>query len=117
MLSIQYILGIGINLFVKFPDSGSAKDYWDFANSQLLVVTHIIVAVLLSIGSITLLIRSIRNKNQKFILISGIGLVSILVAGFSGSKYVPTQNDIYSFIMAIGFITAFLSYITGLFFV
>jgi hypothetical protein len=115
-LSVQYLLGLTTNLFVQFPQSENASVLWKFAWTQLPLALHIIVGLLLFIGSIALLIRAIILKDKPWIKASAIGLVAILIAGVSGAIFVPTQSAIYSYVMGITFIVAFLSYTGGLYY-
>lgn len=113
ILMVQYLLGMATNLFVQFPQSQNASQLWEFAWKQLPLASHIITGIALLIGAVVLLIQSIKKRQRKWILVSTIGLVSIIVAGYSGATFIPTQINIYSFIMSLGFIIALLSYVFG----
>lgn len=115
MLTLQYLFGMVVNLFIQFPSNASEKVLWQFAVKQLPLTVHMILGGLLVIGGIVLLIRAVRKKNKNWIWASSIGLFSLLVASFSGSQFIPTQQDSYSFIMAITFIAVFISYGWGIY--
>src|SRR5258708_2654539 len=85
ILAIQYILGMTANLFAKFPESASAGQLWEYAWSQFSIASHIIVGLLLLVGAIVFVVRSILAKDKKWIVFSTIGLVAIFIAGFSGA--------------------------------
>jgi heme A synthase len=114
-LSLQYLLGMYTNLFVQFPEHGNPGQYWEFAWKQLPVALHILLALGLLIGAIGLLIRSIKQKNKKWIITAAVGAITILAAGLSGARFIPSQEDILSFSMAVAFIIAILSYCWGIY--
>ncbi len=104
LLVAQYVLGILTNLFIMFPENKTDWQQWDFAKSQLLLVAHIILGILLLFGSIALLVRAIKLKDRTWKIVASIGLVSILLAIVSGSEFVSTQQAAYSLGMSILFI-------------
>jgi hypothetical protein len=109
-LVVQYLLGMYVNLFVPFPENATEGQLWAFSWSQPALAAHIVLAFLLSLGAIILCIRSVRSKSRVWIWSSFIGLIALLAAGFSGSRFIPTQTDAYSYSMALWFIAAFASY-------
>jgi hypothetical protein len=115
ILILQYFLGMLANLFVQFPDTTNEKLLWQFVQGQWIVVTHMILGFLLLIGSIVLLFRSIRRKDKDWIIAASLGLAAILTAVGAGSEFIPTQQDVYSYIMAVAFIIAVISYGWGIF--
>jgi SNF family Na+-dependent transporter len=115
ILILQYLLGMAANLFVQFPDTKNEKKLWEFAGSQWTVVTHMILGFLLLIGGFVLLFRSIRRKDKNWIIAGGVGLFAILIAVGAGSEFIPTQQDVYSFLMAAAFILAILAYGWGIY--
>ena len=115
VLAIEYLLGMTSNLFVQFPNSKSEGAMWAYAFKSIPTALHIIVGILLVGGSIMLLIRSIQRKNKLWIRISIIGLITLIMAAMSGSRFIPTQQASYSYIMSIAFIAAFLAYGWGVY--
>lgn len=114
-LTLQFILGMVANLFVRFPENGSPQQFWKFAWSQLPVAVHIIIGFALLLGSLTLVIRSFIKKDSIWKIVSTIGFLSILIAVYGGVSFIPSQKDTFSFLMALGFIAAFLSYVIGIY--
>lgn len=110
ILFLQYLFGMFANLFVQFPDTKNETALWEFARGQVAVMIHIIIAFLLLIAAVVLLIRSIRRKDKSWVTGASVGLFWILVAFISGVRFIPTQEDLYSFFMSVAFILAFLSY-------
>jgi hypothetical protein len=115
MLAVQYVLGMYVNLFVKFPDNSTQSQLWEFAWSQPALVAHILIAFALLFGSIALCIRAARHRPTVWIWPSLIGLLALVAAGLSGASFVPTQTDLYSYSMSIAFIIAFCAYAWGIY--
>jgi hypothetical protein len=115
ILILQYLFGMAVNLFVQFPDSKNEGQLWEFAQSQWYLIVHIFFALGLLISGVVLLIRAIRRKDRNWIIAGGVGLFWILVAFMSGVQFVPTQQDVYSYVMAAAFILAVASYGWGLY--
>lgn len=114
-LILQYLLGMFANMFVSFPDTTNEVTLWEFAKGQWPVMTHIILGALLVIGGIVFLIRAIRRKDKQWIIAASVGLFGVLAAGIAGARFIPTQQDVYSYIMAVAFILAFLAYGWGIY--
>jgi len=113
MLVLQYLLGIATNLFVTFPESGTEGQFWKFAWSQGVLAAHIILGILLMLGSLVLFVRAIAYKNKGWIVVSLIGFIAIFAAGLAGALFIPSQKDWYSMVMSISFIVALLTYFWG----
>src|SRR6476646_1189324 len=105
-LACQYILGMLANLFIAFPEGNNDWQQWEFAKTQLLLMAHIVLGMLLLIGSIALYIRAFRAKDRTWKIASGIGLGSILLAIISGSEFISSQQEYYSLVMSVLFIVA-----------
>lgn len=113
-LAIQFILGIYINLFVKFPENANARANWTFAQHSWLVLSHILLGTLLLLNAAVLVIRVYRNKLDRWKLPTVIGLIGILIAWLAGEQFVSTGKDAWSFVMALGFVLAVSIYGWGL---
>jgi len=114
-LVVQYALGMYVNLFVPFPEAGTEGQLWEFAWSQPALATHIVLAILIFIGAVVLCIRAYLSRDSAWILPSFIGLLGVLIAGADGAQFIPTQSDLFSYLMALGFLIAALSYAWGLY--
>ena len=114
-LIVQYLLGMFANMFVTFPDTSKEATLWEFAKAQPSIMTHIVLAALLVIGGIVLLIRAIRKKDKQWIIAGSVGLFGLLAGGIAGARFIPTQQDGYSFIMAVAFIVSFVAYGWGIY--
>jgi hypothetical protein len=111
LLSIEYILGMINNLYVQFPETGTEAQMWEFAWKQISVGAHIILGIILLLAGLFIFIRAIRDGNRTITIVSGIGFIAILVAGFSGAMFIPAQMDLYSLSMSIAFLVALLCYV------
>src|SRR5579872_3162467 len=104
LLVLQFILGMLANLYATIPKQ---KSYEVF--HQLGFITfHALNGTLILVLGIILVVKSPR-KDPAFRPAVG-GLVNVVLAFTFGEFYVFTQKDIFSFLMALGFIVALLSY-------
>src|SRR5258708_4739919 len=103
-LVFQYLLGMWSNLFVQFPEMGDQGRFWEFAWKQLPLALHIILGLLLLVGSSALIAQALKSKDKTWIKVSIVGFLAILLSAYSGSTFISTQNDLYSLIMSAGFI-------------
>lgn len=115
-LSVQYLLGIAISMFVKFPGSGSEAQMWEAAKSQPLFWAHMLLGTLLFLNAAFISFRTFKMKDKVWKKAAGVGILAILAASFAGSSFVSSQNDAYSLLMATAFIIALLSYFWGLYY-
>ena len=113
-LVIQYALGMVTNLFVQFPDTSQAGPLWEAARSQFPSAAHIVVGTLLLIGAVVFTIRAAGKDNRPWLASALGGLVGIIVAYISGVIFTTLQSDVYSLVMALGFIAAVVAYGWGL---
>ena len=110
ILIAQYVLGMTSNLFVTFPTDGGPGLFWEFAWHQIPLALHIIVGTLLFVFSIVLLVVAIKQKAKRWITAGIVGVISIFVAAYAGAQFVNTQSAIFSYVMSLFFIIAFVSY-------
>jgi hypothetical protein len=114
-LILEFLFGMFANLFVEFPDTHNERLLWEFARGQTSLVIHMLIALLLVIGGIVFLVRTIRRKEKSLIIAASVGLATLLLATYSGAEFVSTQQDSYSFAMATAFILALVSYGWGMY--
>ncbi len=115
VLAIEYLLGMATTSFVQFPENKPEGQLWAFAWKQFPLAAHIIIGGLLLVGAIVFILRSVMERNKTWIIASSIATVGIFLAVFGGSKFIPTQQDSFSFIMAFSFLLSFLAYGWGLY--
>lgn len=111
LLIFQFVLGMLMNLFAVAPSDPK------FAAEPLLIKlifpAHIIVALLLLIGSVFIFVLSIRNQIAESSKVAGQGLSSIIFATAGGLATVFLKgigSEIASLVMAISFLSAFIAY-------
>lgn len=112
-LVVEYLLGMFSNLYVQFPDTNNPSQLWQYAWTQDSEASHIVLGMLLFLGTLALLVRALFYKDRTWTIAAGIGLAGILVAMYGGVNFIPTQNDPYSLIMSIAFIVALLALVWG----
>jgi divalent metal cation (Fe/Co/Zn/Cd) transporter len=114
MLGIQFILGMILNLFIKLPDNpkglGSAIKH----GGGVVLVLHVLIAIGLLIGSISLIARAYAARSKPWLIASIIGALGIIAALTNGFAFVGNNNDVNSFVMALGFLVAATSYSVAL---
>jgi len=113
VLVAEYFLGIFTTFLVKFPEELNEKEVWRFAFQQIPLALHIIVGTLLFIGAVSFFIRALKLKNRIWIATSSVAVAAILGGLGTGSTFVTSQNDLYSFIMSISLMIALISYSIG----
>jgi ACR3 family arsenite efflux pump ArsB len=114
LLIVQFALGMGVNLYVTLPAAGHPGHASWFGNGALLAL-HAALGMLLILGAIFVLVRSIMARNATLIVTSAAGLVAILLAAFFGSGFTDKLTDGYSIGMALAFAAALACYAIGLF--
>ncbi len=114
-LTIQYLLGEFANIFIHFPDGQKGGQLWKFAWTQIPLALHIIIGFLLLFGAIVFFIRALVQKDRLWIFVSSLAGFVILEAVIAGAIFIPTQKDVYSYIMAVNFLIALFSLFWGIY--
>jgi peptidoglycan/LPS O-acetylase OafA/YrhL len=109
-LAVQYILGMFANLYVQFPIDKPESQLWTFTWSQFSTATHTIIGLLLLIGAVVFLVRSIRTKSKFWIITAIVGLLAMVIAVVCGSLFVSTQLAFFSYIMSLCFLIGAAAY-------
>lgn len=127
LLAAQFILGMVLNLFVTLPRTHPGQQGNYFVRSGhtfgwaitvgggVALFLHVLVALVLLGSSISLFVRAVKSHKQFWIWVSGIGLLGILAAFSNGLAFLDFNHDSSSFIMAMGYILATVSYGMGVF--
>lgn len=111
---IQYLLGMGLNLYVSVPrhhPGSSGGDFflrawqsvlWGLAHGTLLA-THAGLGILILLGSLRLLLAAFRAPAAGGLRwMSLLGLLAVVGAGFNGAAFLSYHLDLSSMIMAAG---------------
>jgi hypothetical protein len=114
LLFVQFLTGTWLSLFATFSGTSNStlSAAMDVMMSGSMPATHLAVGVLLSVLSIVelaVLWDSGQSGPAKF---AAGGLASIVLAGISGTAFAYSgfQSGVYSYLMAVAFISAFASY-------
>ena len=108
LLSIQFIDGMWLNLFVQFsPFTGMMNFMFNYGP---IFMFHVFIGFILFILSLIGFVAFTRNQPIG-VFLPLLNLLSIIMAGISGMLFMMTgfSNNYYSFIMAIGFIISIMS--------
>ena len=103
---VQYALGMVVNLYVTVParDQGGgflAAIGRALANGPVALGLHAGLGLLLVLGSISLVVRSVLSGNRTLIVLSVVFLLALLGAASSGASFVNSGNDGASASMAM----------------
>ena len=105
-LLVQLALGIAVNLYVTVP----ARDQGGgtltaigraLSGGPVALALHAGLGLLILLGTITLLVRSILSRRGPLIWLSAVTLLAILGAVGSGASFVNSSNDGASLGMAL----------------
>jgi len=121
LLTIQFIIGIWINLFA--PMNITVQQYHRYMMGMMggilmsimsqvpEIMVHMMIGILIGVFALIILILSFFTKKPLIIILAIINGPLTLMAGISGLYFVlgGLQNNILSFIMSIGFIGVVLS--------
>jgi hypothetical protein len=123
-LLIQFLLGMYTNLFIALPrvtvqGSGALMPgmgrMMSVGFSDPVFMVHMIVGMLLALGAIATVIVAVSLKQTPFMIITVIGLISVLIAGYGGlTFFMNGQHNSASYTMAVGWLSAFTTYFMAL---
>lgn len=106
LLSVQFVLGKLINLFVDLPSNADKQEQMKELFSQWQYAGHIIVGTFLVILAIILVIGSFKAKHGMMKVLSVVGFAALVVASIGGRMFVDSYSSTGSLVMALGFIVA-----------
>jgi len=133
-LFLQFLVGMWLNLFATFPQlagssgnimfgamMGSMMSFMLSGGMSVLMVHMMMGLVILALAVVLLAIFATSFSSEKktsFVLLGVAGLGSIIFAGISGLYFMYSGfgNDVYSYLMSVGFILAFMAYFAELLF-
>lgn len=117
-LLLQFLMGTWLNLFAAFPpELGSYSGMigmmsFMFSGGMPVLMVHMMMGYLLLLLSMVVLVASIQTGDARTVFLGAVGLASVLLASVSGLDFMFSgfQNNIYSYLMAVGFVVAFMVY-------
>ena len=103
---VQYALGIWVNLYVTVPARDQGSGFLTaigraLANGPVALGIHAGLGLLLVLGSISLVVRSVLSHNRALIVLSVLFLLALLGAASSGASFVDSGRDSASASMAM----------------
>lgn len=120
VLLVQFLLGMYANLFIDLPRATTQGPGALMLNMRRMMsvgfldplfMIHMIVGMLLVLGAIAAVVVAGTVKQPSFIIITIIGLVSVLVAGYGGlAFFMNGHHNSASYTMAIGWLSAITTY-------
>ncbi len=126
LLAVQFLVGMLVNLFVQVPSvhpGANAPEYfsgavqgvvWALLHGPLWLLVHAIVGLLLFLASLILIGFAIAARLRAWIIVSVVGLLGIVAAGFNGASFMNYGHNFSSLLMSIGFLLSAVPYTIGL---
>ncbi len=115
LLFVQFLLGMFVNLYVQIPQfhagnsPGMGSMMPRITNPALWA--HMMLGMFIALAAIWGVIAAIFTGRGAAIALAAAGFVSVLVAGYGGISFLMFgQNDVASYLMAVGFLCAFTAY-------
>jgi len=120
MLLIEFGLGVGVNLYVTLPSTGSGGSLSSafresVSGGPAILAVHAVLGTLLLLTGTSALVRAIVFRRRWTVVVTTVALVSIVVAWISGSKFVADGKSASSLSMALATAITILSYALILF--
>lgn len=127
MLVAQFLLGMGVNLFVVIPKdhpgsnppeyfSGVAQSVaWALLHGHILLILHAGLGLVLVFAAVGTLVQAMRTRSRGLVVTASLGAFGVIGAGFNGGSYLNYHEDFSSMIMATGFAVAVVAYVIGLY--
>jgi len=105
-LVVQYALGMWVNLYVTVPARDQGGGFFPavgraLANGPVALGIHAGLGLLLVLGAISLVVRSVLARNAALIVLSAVFFLALLGAASSGASFVDSGRDSASASMAI----------------
>lgn len=127
LLLIQYLLGMVVNLYVTLPGrhpGAGARNYftgvtsglaWVIASGPAWTAAHAAFGLALVVAALASIALTRRSGNRTATVISAVGALAILGAGFNGASFLDYGHSFSSMIMAGLWALALACYVTGVF--
>jgi hypothetical protein len=118
----QFLLGMVSNFYANPPVSVpgvrgnfdnrlGAAARWALLHGPPELQAHVVLGLSLGLGAIALAIGALRVRERPWFPLAVLGLVAVAGAGLAGAAFLAYhQDDLYSLLMSIAFITALFIY-------
>jgi hypothetical protein len=125
LLAIEFLIGMVVNLFVQVPSvhpGANAPEYfsgvvqgvvWALLHAPLWLLIHAIVGLVLFLVSLILIGFAIAARRRAWIIVSVLGFIGIMAAGFNGASFMNYGQNFSSLLMSVGFLLAAVFYVFG----
>ena len=115
VLTVQFLLGIGVNLTVHVPHAHFGVGSMMAAmRGQPLLMVHMMIGMLTAVLALAAAATAAASARAGVTVTAVIGLVAVLVAGYGGIRFLLTGGNAASFTMAVGFVVAYAAYFVEL---
>jgi hypothetical protein len=111
LLVLIYLLGVYGALFIEIPEG----EGWSFVMSSVVLLGHAVLGTLLIFHSGSILVMARKAKSATWTWVSVLGLAGVLLSVGTGSSYITTDNDWFTFAMSVGFAISILAYLYGIY--
>ena len=115
LLSIQFIIGMWMNLFAVFPSFGHSFSMYGmmqviFSVPELMI--HMMLGIFIELVSLIIFFVFAMAGDYRLSALSAVASITILAAGIGGLEFIFSgfANNIFSFIMSLGFIFTVVAY-------
>jgi hypothetical protein len=127
LLGLQFLLGIVANLYVQIPDThpgSGAENYfvgvlqgigWVITQGAWALQLHATLGLLLILLALLLTGLAFTRRERVWMILSPIGAIGMIGAGFNGASFINYGHDFSSLLMSVGFLLALVSYLVGLY--
>ncbi|MEM3845157.1 MAG: hypothetical protein QXU98_05595 [Candidatus Parvarchaeota archaeon] len=115
LLLIQFLIGMWMNLFAVFPSFGPSDFMYGMMQvmfSVLELMIHMMMGIFIGIISLIIFFTFAMKGDNALSSLSALASILILVAGIGGLEFMFSGfvNNIFSFIMSLGFIFTVAAY-------
>ncbi len=112
LLALQFLLGIWVALFGKFPDTHDLMTALAYSGDPVLTAHYALAFVLLLLAILLAYVSFAKGEPKRLRVLTLAGLLSVLVALEAGVQFVLSgfANNDWSFVMAVGFIASMAFY-------
>jgi hypothetical protein len=122
-LIIQFLLGMGVNLFVtitrRHPGANASNFFggviqtvfWAATQAPIVLILHTILGLFILLNAIGVVVNAVRLRASGTLGPAIIGLIGVLAAGFNGASFLIYNHDINSYLMSVGFAIATGAYV------
>jgi hypothetical protein len=116
ILVVEYGIGVYVSLYATVPSTDhGAGIATAIARGPAALSTHAVLGLLLSLGSVAVLVQAIRTRRPAVIVASALGLFAVAVAAATGASFTSTGEAADSMAMAVMTGVALLCYAANLY--